>query len=390
MKTAFGDPEYIKRVAKLQIQAMQTSPPVIEFRREKRSNEDETKTNTKKLKIKTDPTDEASDELEIKATIFDEGDAEAWVQWRIQLDELIRDMVLETGRQKKVLAKALLKGEAREKFLILINELEMAGIVDGDEAADELLNFDEAIEQLGLTYFPSAYAYRRQRNYLRYHLFMLEMSLADFRAELRRQNNFLRYFPIPDDRESCDMIPDDELVDIVDRAKRVEWQRDLLTANIDPYSLTLDQYYKYLEKLEVKWNIDIALRDDKKRKENHASTSTHNSNAKKKAKIHKSGTAGTATKKRESACVHCGKWHVVTDDKCWGLEKNKKFAPKSNKFVPSKKPQERLFSSLQLEQVMDALRAKEKGKKNPRGRSRIRPKLTTIALIILAPNHPPT
>jgi len=78
---------------------------------------------------------------------------------------------------------------------------------------------------------------------------------------------------------------------------------------------------------------------------------------------HKSGTAGTATKKRESACVHCGKWHVVTDDKCWGLEKNKKFAPKSNKFVPSKKPQERLFSALQLEQVMDALRAKEKGKK---------------------------
>jgi hypothetical protein len=32
------------------------------------------------------------------------------------------------------------------------------------------------------------------------------------------------------------MLPDDELVEIVDRAKRVEWQRDLLTANIDPYA----------------------------------------------------------------------------------------------------------------------------------------------------------
>jgi hypothetical protein len=95
-------------------------------------------------------------------------------------------------------------------------------------------HFDEAIERLGLDYFPSENAYRRQRNYLRYHVFMIEMTLSDFRAELRRQNNFLRYFPIPNDRTSCESLPDDELVEIVDRAKRVEWQRDLLTANIDP------------------------------------------------------------------------------------------------------------------------------------------------------------
>jgi hypothetical protein len=40
----------------------------------------------------------------------------------------------------------------------------------------------------------------------------------------------------------------------------------LLTANIDPYALSLEEYYRYLEKLEVKHNIDKALRDDKKRK----------------------------------------------------------------------------------------------------------------------------
>ena len=31
MKTAFGDPAYIKRVAQMQIQVMQVNPPAIPF-----------------------------------------------------------------------------------------------------------------------------------------------------------------------------------------------------------------------------------------------------------------------------------------------------------------------------------------------------------------------
>ena len=224
----------------MQIQAMQVNPPAIPFRREKRETSEE-EVETKKLKIKTDPTDEDSDELEIRATVFDEGDAEAWVKWRIQLSELIRDKRIEGGRQKVMLAKSLLKGNAREKFSNLLADFAMS---DGDEDPESENHFEEAIEQLGLDYFATENAYRRQRNYLRYHVFMIDMSLSDFRAELRRQNLFLRYFPIPSDRESCESLPDDELVEIVDRAKRVEWQRDLLTANIDPYALSLDEYYR--------------------------------------------------------------------------------------------------------------------------------------------------
>jgi hypothetical protein len=36
MKTAFGDPAYVKRVAQMQIQAMQVNPPAIPFRRDKK------------------------------------------------------------------------------------------------------------------------------------------------------------------------------------------------------------------------------------------------------------------------------------------------------------------------------------------------------------------
>ena len=95
MKTNYSNPDYVKRgVAAMQVQAMQVNPPAIPFRREKKKDED---VETKKLKIRTDPEAEDSDELEIRATVFDEGNAEDWIRWRIQMDELVRDMQLTTG-----------------------------------------------------------------------------------------------------------------------------------------------------------------------------------------------------------------------------------------------------------------------------------------------------
>ena len=337
----------------MQVQAMQVNPPAILFRREKKKDDGEDDIETKKLKIKTDPADDDSDEIEIRATVFDGGDAEGWIKWRIQMDDLVRDMQLETGRQKIVLAKALLKGNAREKFIDILTDLALTE----EEVEDVELegHFNEAIERLGLDYFPSVNAYRRQRNYLRYHVFMIDMSLSDFRAELRRQNNFLKYFPIPNEGVACESLSDDELVEIVDRAKRVEWQRDLLTANIDPYALSLDDYYRYLEKLEVKHNIDKALREDKKRKaDRHDGDSPHPNKRSKKDK-RGDNKKGKGEFTREKPCVHCDKMHRVPDDKCWSLEKNKK--QRKNQSGPSKET-ERLFTAAQMEQITNALNAK--------------------------------
>ena len=361
MKSHFSNPDYIKKVAQMQIQAMQVNPPAIPFRRNKKKEDEEDKVETKKLKIKTDPTDEDSDEIEIRATVFDEGDAEDWIKWRIQMDELIRDMQLETGRQKIVLAKALLKGNAREKFINILADLAVNHEDSTDVDVELNDDFNEAIEKLGLDYFPSVHSYRRQRNYLRYHVFMMDMSLSDFKAELRRQNNFLRYFPVPDDREKCDVLPDDELVEIVDRAKRVEWQRDLLTANIDPYALTLEEYYRYLEKLEVKHNIDQALRDDKKRKGDQNDGDSGKPHHKKKSKKNKKTTnKGNGNSKREKACVHCDKWHPAPDEQCWSLDKNKNKRPEKRSNPGAKRDTERMFSALQMEQIAKALSNKAK------------------------------
>jgi hypothetical protein len=180
-----------------------------------------------------------------------------------------------------------------------------------------------------------------------------------------RQNTYLRYFPIPADRDEVKSLPDDELLEIVDRAKRVEWQRDLLSANIDPYSMTLSQYYEYLEKLETKHEMDKILRKTSKDKgERRGDHEKDQQRAKKKSKHNhpdkkKSGNA----QERLEPCKHCGKNHSAPDEKCWKLSSNKGDRP------AKKGGSETMFSAVQMAHVMEALKQKDrKGKKTSKKR----------------------
>ena len=55
------------------------------------------KSSRKKLTIKLDPENDELDKMQIYASIFGLGTVEEWVKWRIQFDELVRDMLLNSG-----------------------------------------------------------------------------------------------------------------------------------------------------------------------------------------------------------------------------------------------------------------------------------------------------
>ena len=349
MKTHYSNVEYARKVATLQAQAIHINPPAILFRREPAKHDEEAE--TKKIKIRLDPeSDEDEDKLEVRAVLFESGDAEAWVKWRIQMDELIRDMPLGTPEEKSKVAKALLKGDARERFVTVSTDVLMEDDPD-DEQAEDYDEFEEILERMGRHYFPTNHAYRRQKNYLRYHVFMMDMPFKDFKAELIRQNQYLRYFPQMN--AEIEVLSEDELVEIIDRAKRVEWQRDLLTANIDPYGMSLDEYSAYLEKLEVKHKIDNEMRKEAHKKKRASSSEGSTGPSPKKKKGIK------PTNERTNPCKHCGKMHLAPDNDCWSLKSKKEKRP------GSAKKGEKLFTNLQLEQVYKALekRAKQAKKK---------------------------
>ena len=72
----------------------------------------------KKSRFPIEPGKKNSKTIKQKVRLF--GDSvltpEAWVKWRIELEEIISDFPLETGKHKAPMVLALLTGRARDKF----------------------------------------------------------------------------------------------------------------------------------------------------------------------------------------------------------------------------------------------------------------------------------
>jgi len=103
------------------------NPPSIYFDKPKKSTEkSDDEGNYKKIEVPIEAGNANSKNIEKKIRLFGDYDTspEAWVKWRIELEEVIRDYPLESGEQKASMALALLKGIARDKFQQTLRELD--------------------------------------------------------------------------------------------------------------------------------------------------------------------------------------------------------------------------------------------------------------------------
>ena len=84
------------------------------------------------------------------------------MKWRIELDEIIRDYPLETGKHKASMPLALLKGSARDKFQQTLLTLDMENTAKPEEqrkTRNEI--FEMTLIEVGKSYFPIMYAYQK-------------------------------------------------------------------------------------------------------------------------------------------------------------------------------------------------------------------------------------
>jgi hypothetical protein len=115
--------------------------------------------------------------------------------------------------------------------------------------------FFEVLDRVAKEFFPVKHAYRRQCFYLRYHLYIGgKFGVREFMARLHRINACIPYFPRKSDTQGikyCKGLPDDELCDILNLAKKPEWTVKMLEANQDAYDYDLHGLTEYLERLET-------------------------------------------------------------------------------------------------------------------------------------------
>ena len=262
MKTSFGATKHQAKVAAMHSGLLLLYPPPIYFTRKKAKSGDvstDEASNFKTVTLLVDPEEENSETVEKKVRIFGGDETpEDWVKWRIEFDEVVRDMPLTTAVAKTKMALTLLKGRAKE----LLQSANLTRISENAEKKkDAKLTPDQVFElimdDLGRNYFPVEHAYRRQVSYMRHYLVLGKETVREFSARLWELNNYLPYFPREKSTNAAPpKLKDEELVKILNQAKPHEWHVAMLGANIELYDMDWQEAVEYFERLEVRQKIE--------------------------------------------------------------------------------------------------------------------------------------
>merc|ERR1712078_953563 len=118
-------------------------------------------------------------------------------------------------------------------------------------------------------------------------------------------NQFLLYFPLISVVNGAEVafkdptiLPDYQICDILNLAKKSTWTEKMMESNADPYDMDLQELVEYLERLEIVENLrSFNKSTDRER------------NPKRKRNESKQGDKG-----KMKPCKHCDKVHA---GKCW-------------------------------------------------------------------------
>ena len=225
---------------------------------------------------------------------------EAWVKWHIELKEIIRDFLLETGEHKASMALTLQKVSARDKFQQTLLTLDTENTAKPEEqrkTQNEI--FDMTLLEVGKSYFPIMYyAYQKQLVYMQHFLKLANYTVRNSATRLRELNNYLPYFPREKGKPEPCKLSDDKLVFILNHGKPEEWQAVILDANIELYQFDFQGTVDYFEKLEVRQALEAKRRKNERADNTGSNKNQGNRNKDKSAMRQK--TIGLALRTRGS------------------------------------------------------------------------------------------
>ena len=290
-------------------------PPAILFEKaeKKKASKEEEKDQYKSFDIKLNKKEKDSEKVEISIKVFENGTPEDFCKWYEQYVEIKEMMQLDTPAKEIKIIRSILKDTYLEAFnnhLVSVEDTEEPKELDEDDV-------EEALEAVTLKVFKNdRHAYRRQVRYMRYQLYFTTTNFTPFLHRLKQLNKYLKYFPVPPQKEGMlHPLTEDDLIEIIDNAKPIEYNQSMLQNNYDPYDKTLEEFSQYLERLEqaTKFNAQ----------QNKVEVTNNTKSKKRKER-------GSTSKKEEqsSKCKWCGKIGLHDEDECWEKPGNEHKKPR--------------------------------------------------------------
>ena len=329
MKTHFNDPEYAKRMAH-KVSSLAIFPPAIPFEKPKSKKSDKDKEEKDKIKtfnVKIDSGNKDSDTVDYHIKVFENGTAEEYVQWLEAYKDVEKALPLEAAKDKVKVIRSVLKETFLETFNTNIPE----------KLAEDLMDKEvtDALNKVTLKAFNNdRHAYRRQVFYMRHQLYFTTNNFKAFEHRLKQLNKYLKYFPIPPGKTKANKcLAPSELVEIIDVAKPIEYQKQMLLNNYDSHDKSLEDYIQQIERLEAGAKVDAKIEEMAKDAKESSSKS-----AKKPAKKRKKEEESVKLHK----CKYCKKMVTHESKDCWKNPGNKGKRPE---WFEDKPPQKKRTNS---------------------------------------------
>ena len=288
-------------------------PPAIPFDKaeKKAEKKSENKENYKTFDIRLNKKEKDSEKVEHSVKVFEQGSPEDFCNWFERYQELKSDMPLDTPVKQVKIIRSILKGTYLEIFNRHLQEVEES--VQGGSFDEE--DVEDALEAVTLRAFKNdKHAYRRQVRYMRYQLCFNTTNFEAFFHRLKQLNKYLKYFPAPQN-STVTSLEDNDLIEIIDNAKPLEYNQAMLQNDYDPYDKSLDEFASYLERLEQATKFTVA---------NSSSEGTEGKSKKRKAK--KSNNTDKNGKELHK-CKYCKKMVTHDEDDCWEKPGNENKKP---------------------------------------------------------------
>ena len=285
------------------------------------SDEDEESAKYCSVNIKFDPTDDDSEEYKRKIIIFKNGTPEDWCDFRRTADCIFKEMhVKNNAEKKKQYFSAFLDEKPRlemdrayDKYSVISDDTPITELA---EPVDLNVALERALNDVAKKFFEGwETAVRKQKSYMRKNLFMGNMDPEKFFDRVEKINDDLPYFPTRDGRRRPHKLDIDELIDIADSAKKMEWHLIMMSQGRRPDTFeTLEEAKEYYKALYAADQLRQV-------------TQKSEGNTGKNKRGKKRGANDSDKKKSHAVCSHCGKPGHKSDE-CWTLDKNKKKRPR--------------------------------------------------------------
>ena len=97
---------------------------------------------------------------------------------------------------------------------------------------------------------------------MRHQLYFTTNNFKAFEHRLKQLNKYLKYFPIPPGKTKANKcLAPSELVEIIDVAKPIEYQKQMLLNNYDSHDKSLEDYIQQIECLEAGAKVDAKIEE---------------------------------------------------------------------------------------------------------------------------------